>query len=237
MEQSSDFEGIKKYSINKGADLFGICDLDPLEDHKTIPKNLLEDYTNGIVIGLNLGQEIFDKLPESRSIYGQIYKISNRKLDSISFDISRIIRNKRYKALQIPASKDLENTFHRSYISHKAIAREAGLGWIGKSLLFINENYGPRVRLASVLTDMPFDIENKPMKSKCGECTQCIDSCIVEALKESDFSDYPKERNCFDVEKCAQKLKEFESDPEIGKSVCGICIKACPVGRSRGEEK
>ena len=126
----------------------------------------------------------------------------------------------------------LDNTFYRSYLSHKAFARQAGLGWIGKSMLFISKEYGPRVRLGTVLTDMPFEVDVEPLDCKCGDCTRCIDSCIVDALEDSNFTDHPINREGFEVEKCAEKLKEFENDLYIGDSICGICIKVCPVGKN-----
>ena len=41
---------------------------------------------------------------------------------------------------------------------HKTAANMAGLGFIGKSVLFISNEFGPRVRLATVLTDAPLNV-------------------------------------------------------------------------------
>ena len=49
----------------------------------------------------------------------------------------------------------------RTVMPHKTVAVHAGLGWIGKSALFVTEKYGSAVRLTSVLTDAPLSITNR----------------------------------------------------------------------------
>lgn len=140
----------------------------------------------------------------------------------------REIERSGYKAFPVPASEITNEEENKSLISHKSVARCAGLGWIGKSLLLISDDHGPRVRLATVLTDMPLEA-GTPMKNRCGDCKNCIESCIVNALKDNKFEKFPDKReNSLDVERCARKLEEFASNKKIGKMVCGICIKACP---------
>ena len=219
-----------------GADVFGVADLDLVRDYPTIPDNLLEGFKRGIVIGVKLSDAVFDSLPTSRSLYAKQYEVANATLDRIAFILANEIEKKGYKAIPIPASKILKNTNWRSFISHKAIARAAGVGWIGKSLLLVTEKYGPRIRLATILTDMPLEA-GEPMKNKCGSCRECIEACIVKALKDSSFEDYPKREEVFDVEKCAKKLQEFASDPDIGYMVCGICVKVCPYGLKKSGGK
>ena len=50
-------------------------------------------------------------------------------------------------------------------ISHKAVARTEGIGWQGKSLLIVSPQYGPRIRLATVLTDMPLEPDHKQIEA------------------------------------------------------------------------
>ncbi|WP_456370845.1 4Fe-4S double cluster binding domain-containing protein [Geoglobus sp.] len=215
-----------------GADVFGGADLKSLREYPVHPPTLLDRFTRGIVIGVRLNDSVFDGLPETRSLYGRQYQVANDRLDQIAFEVARHIERKGYRALPIPASKILKDLHWRSYISHKAIARAAGVGWIGKSLLLVTKEHGPRIRLASVLTDMPLEA-GEPVKRYCGRCTECIDHCIVGALRDSEFEDYPVREDVFDVDRCAGKLREFASDPDIGFMVCGICVKVCPWGKRR----
>jgi epoxyqueuosine reductase QueG len=211
-----------------GADLVGIADLDRLRNYETTPPDLLEGFTRGISVGVKLTDRVIDDLPDSRPLYAHQYGEANDLLNRISFRLARFIEGENARAQPLPASKIVPEGLWRSFISHKAVARAAGLGWIGKSLLLINPEYGPRVRWATVLTDL--DLEpGKPVENKCGDCRECIDACIVDAFRDSGFEDYPEDRSsCFDVDVCADKLEEFAADPDIGEMVCGICIKACP---------
>ena len=155
----------------------------------------------------------------------------NDRIDFIAYTLSRFLESKKYKALSIPASKPLNDLKWGSFISHRAIARTAGVGWIGKSLNLITKEYGPKIRFASILKNAPLEM-GKPLENKCGECQKCIDNCIVGALKNTEFKDYPKEREVYlDVNKCVSNLQEFSKDPDLRVMICGICIKVCPEGK------
>ncbi len=212
-----------------GADIFGVADLDLIRDYPTIPENLFEGFSRGIVIGVKLSDAIFDNLPVTMPLYARHYAVANQLLDRITFALSREIERRGYRDLPIPASKILKDSNWRSFVSHKAIARASGVGWIGKSLLLVTEEFGPRVRLATILTDMPLEA-GEPVKNKCGKCRRCVDSCVAKALKGVEFEDYPKREDVLDVEKCAAKLQEFSTNPDVGELICGICIKVCPFG-------
>jgi epoxyqueuosine reductase QueG len=224
-------EEIEVLAKNLGADFIGIADLKFLKEYETYPENILEHYIRGIVIGIKVVEDVFDFFP-SREFYATAYEIINRKLDEIAYTISKFIERKGYRALPIPASKNLQKLKWRSFISHKAIARASGIGWIGKSSLLITPQYGPRVRLASVLTNMPLEA-GEPMKNKCGGCRKCVENCPPKAIKEMEFEDYPESRELvFDVDKCASETGKYLKDLDIGARVCGICIKVCPIGKN-----
>lgn len=108
----------------------------------------------------------------------------------------------------------------------------AGLGWQGKSLLLVNPLYGPRIRLATVLTDAPLTTD-KPIANGCGECTLCMDACPAGAIKGvGTDSHYESREEALYFSRCVEKLvREFSAIPSIDAPICGICIKACPFGR------
>jgi epoxyqueuosine reductase QueG len=107
-------------------------------------------------------------------------------------------------------------------------ATRAGLGFVGKSGLFLSEKYGSKIRLATVLTDMPLKSEKPMLENGCGDCQICKNACPAGAI----FGQLPTtdgERN-FDPEKCSKYMKEHFQD--IGRgSVCGVCIKVCPKNK------
>jgi epoxyqueuosine reductase QueG len=223
---------LEKKVYDWGADIFGVADLSLLEGLTTYPADLLSEFSRGISIGVVLSRNAIETITDGPTpLYAFQYKAANALLDIIALRVAKYIEKLGFPALPIPASHRLwnENGYVGS-ISHKAVARAAGLGWIGKSALLVTPKYGPRIRLSTVLTDMPLP-PGTPMACRCGTCSKCIEACLVGAIQGGEFEDYPlKREDIFIAQRCSEKLDEFARNPDIGVTVCGICIKACPYG-------
>ncbi len=233
MEHDYTFE-LKEFAKSLGAVLAAAADLELLKSLNTLPSNLLDNYRYSFSIAVVLPQTVIDSISIKTpgEIYAHYYKTANLLLDQITFLLSEKITTYGYSAFAIPASSRYTQDTFMAMASHKAFARAAGLGWIGKNALLITPQYGPRVRLATVITNVTLK-PGKQLKNECGDCSNCIDSCPVRALQASDFTDYPVKRsNILDVKKCATRLDKFNRLTDIGVSICGMCIKACPIGRT-----
>lgn len=68
------------------------------------------------------------------------------------------------KAVPIPASMILDNKNWTLFISPKIVAIVAGIGWQGKNLLVVNQDFGSRIRLVTVLKDANLE-PDKPLKN------------------------------------------------------------------------
>ena len=127
-------------------------------------------------------------------------------LDDIALRVSQCLQHAGAKALPIPASQLLDKTNWRSYISHKAVAVAAGVGWQGKSLLVVNPEHGPRIRLVTILTDASLDAD-KPIKNKCGKCPACSKACPAQAIKNVNTDWHYSDRNeALHFERCLDKV-------------------------------
>ena len=108
-------------------------------------------------------------------------------------------------------------------------ARLAGLGFIGKSGLFISKDYGSKIRLATVLTDAPLVSDNTPLESMCKGCNKCVLACPAGAISGKEYVEGMQREEFFSAEKCSHNMKNYK---DIGRgAVCGICIKVCPFNK------
>ena len=207
-----------------GADLVGFCAFE------TAPTYLAPHLTHAVSIAVKLSDAVLSTITDAPTyIYFQHYRTANALLDSIAFRLARQIEKMGYSAMPVAASQSQgKNAPYQGVVSHKTVAVKSGLGYVGKNGLFISELYGSKIRLATILTDMPID-ETKPvLENGCGDCQLCKFACPAGAI----YGELPTtdgERN-IDPEKCSRYMKEKFQD--IGRgSVCGICIKVCPKNK------
>ena len=85
----------------------------------------------------------------------------------------------------------------------------------------ITNNYGPRVRLVSIVTNAPL-IGDEPLNENfCKGCEACIKFCPVNAL-ETGYTN---------KKKCVSHLKKIGKELNINELICGVCVKVGPVGK------
>lgn len=220
-----------------GADKVGVADTEPLRALRVDPPDLLAPFSRALAIAIRLPVAVFESIADRPTpIYSNVYQIANRLLDELAFRSAVSLQNDGYSSLPVPASQVLDRENFYGAISHKAVARMAGIGWQGKNLLLITPEYGSRVRLVTVLTDAPLEVDG-PVKNRCGKCTACQEACPAGAIRGLPTESHYASRNeALEFSKCADLLTgRFAGLPHIGAPICGICIKACPFGRKKAE--
>jgi epoxyqueuosine reductase len=145
----------------------------------------------------------------------------------------RYLKSRGYRTLSIPPDSDRKKgTFISklySLFNHKMAATTAGLGWIGKNGLLISADYGPRLSLATVLTDAPLDVDAPMEYSLCGGCMLCMTYCPSQAITGAEWSRSSPFVELVKLDACrSHKANKRATD---GKPNCGLCINICPYGR------
>lgn len=206
-------EEVRQFLKNYRIKIIGFGKIPTTVEKFEIPEN----YPRVIVFGYQIAKSVLNTIKNNPTlIYKQHYKTVNWLLDQTAYHLVQFIVDKGFNALAIPASQTVDWQNQKGHISHKLLALESGLGYIGKSGLLVNPQFGAQVRYVSILTDLEFEPDAKVF-GDCGNCKKCIIACPAGAISEQGL----------DLKKCLTKLKEFSRMPGIGQYICGVCVRVC----------
>ena len=140
----------------------------------------------------------------------------NGRLTKAVYDLAGMLRKEGYRVFPLPAAGAPVDQRHLiTLLSYKHAAELAGLGAIGRHTMLITPEYGPRVRLAGLLTDA--EIEPSPVfkKDTCVNCDACIRACPAGALQ------VPPQGKAYAMNPFACRTYRASG------LACNVCLKAC----------
>ena len=202
---------LRDFTRSVGADVIGFSPV----PQEWVFKNLAIRYTQAIVLTMEMDKTRMDLAPNPdtavmvHETYNQLGQISNR--------IAVWLRERGYAA---HAGHPLGGM-----ALYPPMAQIAGLGWRGISGLIITPEFGPRVRLAAVFTE----IENFPIYEGdehtwvldfCQSCQRCVRDCPPQAFYDEPIRHENGLVTVLDNEKCFPYFAKFHG--------CSVCIKVCP---------
>lgn len=134
--------------------------------------------------------------------------------------------------LELPLSDLSQRPFVDSApVMEKPIAEQAGLGWIGKNTLLLNQTAGSWFFLGEIYTSLALPVDNQTQEDKCGKCKACITVCPTDAFPEPYVLDA---RRCISYLTIEHKGSiDEELRPLMGNRVfgCDDCQIRCPWNR------
>ncbi|MFH1486851.1 MAG: 4Fe-4S double cluster binding domain-containing protein [Chloroflexota bacterium] len=255
MSLSSD---VKRVALEEGADLVGVAGVDAFEQapEGCRPWDILPGAKAIVVAAKHVPRGVMQS-PNLR-VYRSSARFIEEELTGVSHQVAYYLESRGY--LASPVQPDIPIDMERSVpilgdLSHKHAAAEAGLGIIGASSLLITPQFGPRLRLVSVVTDAPLEPGCKLDVDFCRACSACLEACPAGAIQKVGGLDKGKcIRGCMphsvggllkfirefmeieDREERVKKLRDprlfdFHQYLRTGGYTCARCVKICPVGK------
>ncbi|MBR3417870.1 MAG: epoxyqueuosine reductase [Oscillospiraceae bacterium] len=233
IERSAFKQRIKREAKKLGINLIGFANAERWEEFAEIsseyyPQTIWPWCKTVIVLAVQIFPSMIETTPSV--VYSELYNTTNRMLDESAYRLANFMYRNGYRAHFFPRDcyGDISVLVHKpeAAFSHVIAGKYAGLGTIGLNHTLITKEYGPRIRLVSVITDAEITPDPLPEKEYCIKCGLCMKKCPMQAFSPNEGGAVAS----MDKHKCAlyhQKLKNEFRYP------CGVCTAVCPVGEDK----
>ncbi len=183
------------------------------------PEALLPGVRSIIVLGLNY----YQPLPERRGRIAS-YALGKDYHDLLSAKLKQLD-----EWLQGQGGIQ-RRAVDSSPLMEKPAAVRAGLGWMAKSTMLLNRNWGTWLFLAEILTTLELEPDAEET-DHCGSCTRCIDICPTQAITAPYQLDARRCISYLTIEHKGSIPEEFRE--AIGDRLfgCEECLTICPWNR------
>lgn len=216
----SEMNNLKDYLKRLGISKVGFADVDGLA-------NEFIDLPNGISLVLKLPKKAMYYInQEDYESYWSCFHSKIDELTEISLKGEEYIKNLGYNAFALTMQRnecDMKKLL--SILPYKTIATKSGMGWIGRSALFVTPEYGSMVALGGILTDMPLEFGTPITDSQCDDCENCQKACPVGAINPQKWNDRMNREDIIDIDACFEYI--------MGKykkgSGCTKCMCECKL--------
>jgi len=234
---------IKKAAVYFGADLVGICKLDRrwvysrsymeepyrgpgsrLVNGESGPQEIPEEFQYAVVMGFEEEYDLIRYFPSY--IAHATTSMGYSRMAITNGYMSAFIRNLGFRAIDC-TTNDVALSI--------PMAMQAGLGELGRSGLLVTPQFGPRVRISKVITDLPL-LADAPLEfgvtEFCNVCKKCADMCPSQAIMFGERTAEPNNvSNAAGILKWpidAEKCRIYWSR---ANRPCVNCIAVCPYNK------
>lgn len=215
---------IKEIASQYGADVCGIGCIDRFENAPAgfSPLDIFDKCKSVIAVGIALPKGLYEIAP--RLIYSHFNAGICTELDQLTLKLAKEIERK-YDCLAVPVPSDAPNEYWdvesmtaKGLISMKHTAVLCGLGSIGKSSLLINSEYGNRLTIGAVLTNLELKSDSMQPDLCIQGCRKCIDNCPAHAIQDGRVEQKKCRQNTY-----GKTARGFDTVD------CNRCRTVCPM--------
>ncbi len=200
---------VKEYALSCGADIVGIASMDRWEGapKQSDPRFIAPDAKSMIVMGFRIPRGSLRGVEEGTfwvSYCSMGYAAINHVLQPmVLWQVTAMLEDCGYEACPVPNNFPWTNNSGESgepnlafsmpvspekpapdvFLHMRIAAYAAGMGEIGWSKMFLSPKFGPRQRLAAIITDAP--LEPDPIyegPALCDRCMLCVKGCTGDAI-------------------------------------------------------
>jgi epoxyqueuosine reductase QueG len=222
-------EQLREKVLGFGADICGFAGVERFSEAPKgfHPCDIFPECKSAIVFGVALPKGLY--LVDSRLIYGHFNDFACPQVDHITYQTAAVIEKTYHKiAVPLPCDApydywDEEKMEGRGLLSMKHAAVLAGMGTLGKNTLLINKDFGNRLIIGCVLTDLVIESDELADRVCLENCTLCVKSCPVGAIAEGTV-----------VQKKCRINTSGKTKRGFGTVECNRCRTVCPMGFGKG---
>jgi len=195
-------------------------------DLRSRPAELVPGTVRVLSVGLDYGQDeeqAWRTLSAGERAYVARYALGR--------DYHKLMRN-RLQRLAERLQAEVGPFGHRVFVDsapvlERALARNAGLGWIGKNTCLIDKDGGSWFFLGEIYLDLPLPVD-PPASAHCGTCSRCIPACPTGAITAPYRLDARRCISYLTIEHDGPIPEELR--PAIGNRIfgCDDCQLVCP---------
>ncbi|GAA5314971.1 MAG: tRNA epoxyqueuosine(34) reductase QueG [Candidatus Pelagadaptatus aseana] len=212
------------------------ADMGWMADHgnkRTRPHELLPGTCRVISVRMNYlpeGSEPIEILKSSDRAYiaryalGRDYhKLIRKRLSQLAKRIEQAVA-----AMEPTLTANQRPFVDSAPVLERPLAAKAGLGWIGKHTLLLNEEAGSWFFLGEILTNVPLPLTATPVANQCGDCQACLKVCPTDAFPKPYQLDARRCISFLTIENKGAIPLEFREP--MGNRVfgCDDCQAICP---------
>lgn len=206
------------------------------------PEGVLDGCRSILMLGMPYASEPHPSPSEETSStqaqaqpMGKVARYAQGNADYHDLIHRQLKKLKRWLLECVPEAK-VRGVVDTAPLLEREFAELAGLGWVGKNTLLLNQKLGSYFFLAALLTDLELEVDPPQSKGYCGTCTACLDNCPTNAFPSPYVLDANRCISYLTIEHRERVDEDLSEKFEGWVFGCDICQEVCPWNRKVEEE-